>query len=65
MNNENAEVISYEMINVLGQIVRKENLGNSKGEVKFNIETSGIESGVYFVKVYAGNATSVKKITIQ
>lgn len=65
LTNENAEVISYEMINVLGQSVRKETLGNNKGEVKYNIETSGIEAGVYFVKVNAGNATSVKKITIQ
>lgn len=65
LTNENAEVISYEMMNVLGQTVRKENLGNTKGDVKFNIETAGIESGIYFVKVNAGNASSVKKITIQ
>lgn len=65
LTNENAEIISYEMINALGQAVKKENLGNAKGEVKFNIETTGIESGIYFVKVFVGKSSSVKKLTIQ
>ncbi len=63
--NENAENASYEMINALGQTIKKENLGSEKGNIKYNISLEGIDSGIYFVKIYVGNSTSVKKITVQ
>ncbi len=63
--NENGENSSYEMINALGQTIRKENLGNEKGNLKHNINLEGIDSGIYFVKIYVGNSTLVKKITVQ
>lgn len=64
-SNLNGENASYEMINAIGQTVKKENLSNDKGEVKQNISLDGIESGIYFMKVIVGNNNSVKKITVQ
>lgn len=61
--NDNSENASLEIINAIGQSVRKENLGNEKGNHNINLE--GIDSGIYFVKVFVGNSVSVKKLTIQ
>jgi hypothetical protein len=63
--NENAEASSYELINTIGQTVRKENLGSQKGNVNYNINISDVEAGVYFVKITSGTNVSVKKLTIQ
>lgn len=63
--NENAENSSVEIINSIGQVIRKQNLGSEKGSVKYNINLDGMDSGFYFVKVYLGSSVSVKKITTQ
>jgi len=65
LNNEKAEPVSYELINAIGQSVKKENLGNQQGKTIYNINVSEIPAGVYFVKVSEGNKVSTKKITIQ
>lgn len=65
LTNENAEPVSYEIINAIGQTVRNEKLSASKGESLYSIEATAIESGIYFIKVTVGNAVSVKKLTIQ
>ncbi len=64
-NNENAENASYEMVNVLGQTIRTQNIPTVKGETLYNINLNGMESGIYFVKLSVGNKTSVTKITVQ
>jgi len=63
--NENAENTSYEIVNVLGQTVRSQNIPVVKGETLYNANLSGIENGIYFVKLNVGNKTSVTKITVQ
>ena len=63
--NANTENASYEISNALGQLVRKENMGNDKGIVKQNINIESLETGIYFVKVVVGNSSSTKKITVQ
>lgn len=65
LTNEKAETVNYEIMNALGQTVKRETLSTDKGEVKYAIDINSIPSGVYFVKVNVGNATSVKKLTIQ
>ena len=65
LTNEKADGVNYEIMNALGQTVKKETLSTEKGEVNYAIDISNIPSGVYFVKVNVGNATSVKKLTIQ
>ncbi len=63
--NENADAVSYEITNTIGQSVKKENLGNDKGLVNYNINITELQAGVYFVKVNAGSRSSIKKITIK
>lgn len=63
--NQNAEQVSVEITNALGQLVRKENLANTKGLVNQSVNIAGIETGVYFVKVNVGSKSSIKKLTIQ
>ncbi|MBP7810407.1 MAG: T9SS type A sorting domain-containing protein [Bacteroidia bacterium] len=63
--NENAQQVTVEISNALGQLVRKENLENTKGLVNQSVNIEGIEAGVYFVKVNVGAKSSVKKLTIQ
>ena len=63
--NENAENASYEMVNVIGQTIRTQNIPVVKGETLYNVNLNGIESGIYFIKLTVGNKTSVNKITVQ
>ncbi len=63
--NENAEAVSYQIINVIGQTVREQNIPSAKGETLYNVSLSGIESGIYFIKLTVGNKTAVNKITVQ
>lgn len=63
--NENAENASYEMLNALGQTVRTQNIPVVKGETLYNVNLTGIDNGVYFVKLNVGNKTSISKITVQ
>ncbi len=64
-NNENAENASYEIVNVLGQTVRTQNIPVVKGETLYNINLNGFESGIYFVKLNVGIKSSITKITVQ
>jgi len=63
--NENAENVSYQVINVIGQNVRQQTIPSVKGETTYNVNLSGIESGIYFIKLTVGSKTAVNKITIQ
>lgn len=63
--NENAEAASYELINVMGQTVRKTELSREKGILIHNEDLADLPSGIYFVRVHVGSKTSVKKLTIQ
>jgi hypothetical protein len=63
--NENAENASYELMNVLGQTVRTQNIPVVKGETLYNINLAGIETGIYFIKLNVGAKKSVTKITVQ
>jgi len=63
--NENAENASYQMVNVIGQTIRTQNIPSVKGETLYNVNLNGIESGIYFIKLSVGNKTSVTKITVQ
>lgn len=63
--NENAENVSYQIVNVIGQTIRTQNIPAVKGETLYNVNLNGIESGVYFIKLGVGNKTSVTKITVQ
>jgi hypothetical protein len=63
--NENAESASCEIVNVLGQAVRRTDLGNDKGVVKRKVSLEGLDRGVYFMHVFVGDKVSVKKVTLE
>lgn len=63
--NENVDNASYQLVNVLGQTIRTQNIPAVKGETLYNINLNGIENGIYFIKLSVGNKTSVTKITVQ
>ena len=64
-NNENTDNASYQIINIIGQTIRTQNIPAVKGETLYNVNLNGIESGIYFIKLQVGNKTSVNKITVQ
>jgi hypothetical protein len=63
--NQNAEQVSVEITNALGQVVKKVSLENTKGVVNHNVDITNIQNGVYFVKISVGQKSSVRRLTIQ
>jgi hypothetical protein len=63
LNNPSSENVSVAIINQLGQMIRKEELGNNA--IDASIDIKDMPSGVYFVKTSLGNKNSVKKLIIQ
>jgi hypothetical protein len=63
--NDNSLPASCEIINALGQTLRRENLGNEKGNVKHSLNIENLDSGIYFIKLTVGPGVSVQKLTIQ
>lgn len=61
LNGDINEAVNLEIINAIGQNVRKEILTNKSNLVN----VSELPSGIYFFKMSAGNAVTVKKITIE
>ena len=64
LTNGKAENVSVEILNQFGQSIKKENLGNGSN-INSTINTSGFNSGVYFVRTTMGNRSSVKKLIIE
>jgi hypothetical protein len=62
LSNPGSENVSVEILNQLGQVVRREELGNNA--IKTSINIQGINSGVYFVRTNLGNKSSVKKLIV-
>jgi len=61
-NNESSE-ISVEILNVQGQLVSNTIIpGNAQS---FEVSTSSLESGVYFVKTFTGEKTNVSKLMVK
>lgn len=64
LDNKNAENVSVEIFNQLGQSVKKENLGTAN-VINNSVSTAELSSGVYFIRTNMGNKSSVKKLIIQ
>lgn len=56
----NAYSYEYQMINSVGQVVIS---GNAEGNVELNV--SGLNGGVYFLKVIANGNSEIKKVVIK
>jgi hypothetical protein len=63
---ENSSNVTIEVINMMGQVVSSENLGNkTAGTQQITINASGLTSGIYFVNVKAGNSSSTCKMVVK
>jgi PKD repeat protein len=56
-------VVTIDVLNILGKSVYNQEL-MSNGESSFNVDISGFEDGLYFVKVQMGDNTLVRKIKL-
>ncbi len=64
-NLSESTTVSFEMMNAVGEIVLKENLGTlSIGEQHYLLNSSNFSNGLYFLTIRVGNNTIVKKIAI-
>jgi hypothetical protein len=63
LNDQNAENVSVQVMNSLGQVVKSLDLG--KGPLSTPVNVSDLCSGMYYVKTNVGTRSSVKKLTIQ
>ena len=63
INLMKADNISYSLINVLGSVVYKNNLGTSNGG-KFSINTSNIPAGIYSLQLQLTKENITKKVVI-
>lgn len=64
----NAEEVSYQIVDLAGQEVMSANLGNQNaGNHRIDIDAAqaGLSSGIYFVRLNAGNAAAVKRLAVQ
>lgn len=64
-NNENAEAVSVEISNYIGQTVKNISFENTKGFSVNEINVSSLGKGIYFVKTIVGNNSTTKKLIIE
>jgi len=63
INLMKADNVTYSLINVLGSVVYKNNIGNTDGG-KFNINTSDIPAGIYSLQLNTTKQTINRKVVI-
>jgi hypothetical protein len=56
--------VMVEVINTLGQKVIVKSLGNVSGNQRISLESSQLESGMYFVNLKIGDNVVSKKLTV-
>lgn len=60
-----SENVTVEIVSVLGEVVSSTNRGTlAAGEQKMRLDLSNLNSGIYFVKVIAGNEVSTQKVSV-
>ncbi|MDO9000881.1 MAG: T9SS type A sorting domain-containing protein [Bacteroidota bacterium] len=57
--------VDITLLNTIGQLVKTTKAQGQIGENAINIDLNGLSSGIYFVTVKVGNATSTKKLVVQ
>lgn len=66
INSNINDKVSIEMYNGLGQIVKNRSFSITRGIQEYRLDLSGIPSGVYFVKIAAGNQIpTTERVIIQ
>jgi hypothetical protein len=64
LSNNSNDNVSVTLTNVIGKVVKNENLGN-KNLIHSNLNVNELPKGIYFMNVYIGQTSSVKKIVIE
>ncbi len=64
INLDSQEAVSIEMMNAVGQKVYTEYLGSISNSSVTAIDVKGLEAGIYYVTVTAGDAATTSKITV-
>ena len=60
-----SENVTVEIVNVLGEIVSSINRGTLvAGEQNMKLNVENMNSGIYFVKVIAGNEVSTQRVSV-
>ena len=62
INPKNKEISSIELLNILGQIVYKNNNKTNKDYIEFKI--NNLNSGAYIIKIKSENKNLTKKVVV-
>jgi hypothetical protein len=62
---ENASDLDLTVMNSVGQVVRTISVKAQSGRNVIDLNTAGLESGIYLVNIKTGEATATKKLLIQ
>lgn len=65
LESDGVRNLKMELINVIGQIVYKENLGNFSGRHQKEIYLQNISKGVYTLRISADHGVGNREIIIQ
>lgn len=64
-NHNNAEIVSFEIYNILGKLVSEKELKIEKGSNSIEIDVSDLDSGTYILKFIICREIIHKKIIVQ
>jgi uncharacterized protein YjdB len=60
--NSSVDIISFDIISLTGQIVMSENNIN---DITYHVNTSGLKSGVYMIRVINKNGSSISRVVVE
>lgn len=64
-NLAEANSVSIELVNTVGQVVITENLGNrTAGVQNYSLDATSLNNGLYFLNIKIGNNTITKKVAV-
>ncbi|WP_345120176.1 LamG-like jellyroll fold domain-containing protein [Hymenobacter antarcticus] len=60
-----ATAVQAELLNALGQVVRRQSAPLAATGARFAVQTAGLAAGVYTLRLHAGGATLAKRVIVQ
>ena len=64
-SGKNISQLKVTLVNILGKIVWSNNFDNLNDNSLINIQTGGLSSGIYLIRLSDGNYETVSRISIQ
>jgi hypothetical protein len=59
-----ASAVQAELVNTLGQVVRRQSAGLPASGISFSVPTAELAAGVYVLRLQAGNTTLTKRVVV-